>query len=196
MQPSLRVLGIVGSPRKGGNTDLLVSDVLEGCRSLGADTDKLCLADYQIGPCKGCLTCYPNGRERCVANDDDMPSITRRMQRADVWVLGTPVYCYGPTGVFKTFLDRWICFLPEVYEDTAVASVIPLHLTAARAEPALGMLKMAYRSFGLTDLGELVASGLLHMSDLDQQRAYRTQAKTMGRSLLAARSVPSCRVCP
>ncbi len=183
MNQPIRVLGIVGSPRRGGNTERLVDDVLRGSQSVGAEIGKIALSDHRVESCLGCLTCYPEGRDRCANHDDAMAAITQRMKEADVWVLGTPVYCYGPTGLFKTFLDRWICFLPEVYENTAVASVIPLNRATLRAEPTLTMLKTTCQSFGLHYLAGLVAPDLLHVADLDRHPEYRVQAAELGRLL-------------
>jgi len=64
----VKVLGIVGSPRKGGNTDALVEEVLEGARSKGAETEKIYLDDLKIRPCDACELCSENGK--CVIEDD------------------------------------------------------------------------------------------------------------------------------
>ena len=98
------VLGIVGSPRRGGNTEILVDEVLSGAAEGGAAVEKIILSELTIAPCQGCDTCYNIGD--CV-QQDDMQMLFKKMERSQVWVLGTPVYYYGPTAQFKTFLDRW-----------------------------------------------------------------------------------------
>ena len=104
-----KVLAVVGSPRHGGNTDLLVDSFVEGARAGGAATEKVFLADLSIAPCDGCRACATT-HECCI--DDDMTPLYGKLESSDAWVLGTPVYFWGPTAQFKAFLDRW-----EVYDD-------------------------------------------------------------------------------
>jgi NAD(P)H-dependent FMN reductase len=99
-----RVLGIVGSPRRDGNTGILVDEVLAGAAEAGALTEKVVLSKLDIGPCRACDTCGKTGK--CV-QQDDMHALLEQMEQSDVWVLGTPVYYWGPTAQFKAFVDRW-----------------------------------------------------------------------------------------
>lgn len=99
-----RVLGIVGSPRRGGNTEILVDEVLRGAREAGAATEKVILSNLDIAPCDACDACVDSGT--CVIADD-MEELLEKMARSEVWVLGTPVYWWGPSAQFKTFVDRW-----------------------------------------------------------------------------------------
>jgi len=106
---SKKVLGFVGSPRKNGNTDILVDVILEGAKSAGAEIEKVFLADMDIANCKECLMCHSGGPKVCSIKDD-MIGIAEKMQEADVLVFGTPIFWWGPTGIFKTFMDRWYGF--------------------------------------------------------------------------------------
>ena len=99
-----RALGIVGSPRRGGNTETLVDAVLAGAAEAGAQVEKVILDELDVRPCRACNACRKTGA--CV-QQDDMAGLLEQMQRSDVWVLGTPVYWWGPTAQFKAFLDRW-----------------------------------------------------------------------------------------
>ncbi len=101
-----KVLGIVGSPRKNGNTDDLIDVILESAGSEGAGTEKIYLKDLQIENCQECLHCHEVDPKIC-AIKDDMEGLVRKMNAADVWVLGTPIFWWGPSGIFKTFVDRW-----------------------------------------------------------------------------------------
>ena len=103
---SKKVLAIVGSPRKNGNTDLLLNVILDGAKSAGAQTEKIYLADFSIENCRECLHCHSGGAKVCAINDD-MAGIAEKMREADVLVFGTPIFWWGPTGAFKTFMDRW-----------------------------------------------------------------------------------------
>jgi multimeric flavodoxin WrbA len=103
-QNRIRVLGIMGSPRRGGNTDIMLDEVLSGAAEAGALTEKVMLTDLDIGPCLACDACV---RDRKCAQRDDMAGLLAQMERSQVWVLGTPVYWWGPSAQLKTFVDRW-----------------------------------------------------------------------------------------
>ena len=57
-----RVIGFVGSPRKHGNTDILVDEILAGAKEAGATVEKVMLDELEIGPCKACYACRPGGQ--------------------------------------------------------------------------------------------------------------------------------------
>ena len=98
------MLGIVGSPRRGGNTEILVDEILAGAEEAVGNIEKVILNEMNINPCRACNSCYKTGK--CV-QDDDMSSLFEKMEQSDVWILGTPIYWWGPTAQFKAFLDRW-----------------------------------------------------------------------------------------
>jgi multimeric flavodoxin WrbA len=100
----MKVLGLVGSPRKGGNTDLVIDAILASAESNGNEVDKLYLGDSEIGPCVDCRACKKSPFE-CVLNDG-MRGLYPRLNEADALVFGTPIFWFGPTGPMKTLLDR------------------------------------------------------------------------------------------
>lgn len=99
----MKILGISGSPRQGGNTETLVRAVLEGAAARGCDTELVSLGGLQIGECLGCNQCADTFR--CVLRDD-MQSLYQKLEEADGLVLGSPTYFYQVTGLTKLFLDR------------------------------------------------------------------------------------------
>jgi len=100
----IRVLGIVGSPRRNGNTEILVDQVLRGAEEAGALVEKVILSELDISPCRACDACQRTGK--CV-QQDDMTPLSAKMQDSQIWVLGTPVYWSGPSAQLKTFVDGW-----------------------------------------------------------------------------------------
>ncbi|MFX1566832.1 MAG: flavodoxin family protein [Promethearchaeota archaeon] len=117
-----QVLGIVGSPRKGGNTEILVDEVLSGAEKAGALIKKVILNKLNINPCQACNSCYKTGN--CIHNDD-MLELLEKMMLSDIWVLGTPIYWWGPTAQFKLFLDRWYCPKHQEFKGKQIILVIP-----------------------------------------------------------------------
>lgn len=101
------VLGIVGSSRKGGNTDILVRKVLDGVEKKGFSTSVLYLSDHTISDCTGCEGCQQSFR--CIVNDD-MQTIYPLLENVKGLVLGSPTYFYNVSGIMKCFLDRLYCY--------------------------------------------------------------------------------------
>lgn len=105
---SKHVLIISTSPRKGGNSDVLVDEFARGAQEAGNHVEKVALYDQTVGFCKGCLACQSTGH--CVIHDD-ANAIVEKMLTADVIVFATPIYYYEMCGQMKTMLDRPIpCF--------------------------------------------------------------------------------------
>ena len=99
----MKVLGIFGSPRKGGNTELLLEELLKGAEKEGASVERLYLSDFTIIPCKECHGCDNTGS--CVILDD-MEKIYPKLLEADVVILASPIFFYGVTAWAKALIDR------------------------------------------------------------------------------------------
>jgi putative NADPH-quinone reductase len=102
-----KILGIMGSPRRNGNTHILLTKILEGAEAEGVRGDILFLDDLTIQECNGCHACW-EGKD--CSKDDDMNSIYSKIIESDGIVFGTPVYWYGPTALMKGFIDRFVYF--------------------------------------------------------------------------------------
>jgi len=99
----MKVLGIFGSPRRGGNTETLLEETLKGAEKEGAEVERLYLSDYAITPCKECHGCDETGR--CVILDD-MERIYPKLVESDVIILASPIFFYGITAWAKALIDR------------------------------------------------------------------------------------------
>jgi multimeric flavodoxin WrbA len=100
----MKILALVGSPRKGSNTDTLVDQILKGSEVKGHVSEKFYLYDYKISPCIHCDNCQ-KGDFTCTT-DDEMQEFYPRIKEADLLIFGTPLYWYGPSGKMKLFFDR------------------------------------------------------------------------------------------
>jgi multimeric flavodoxin WrbA len=105
-----KVLAVMGSPRKGGNTEILVSKVAEGARAAGAEVQTVALGELQIRECDGCHACW---RGRPCSKNDDMRLLYPPIAASDTIIFATPVYWYGPTALMKAFIDRFVYFNNE-----------------------------------------------------------------------------------
>lgn len=99
----VEVIGIVGSPRKGGNTEILVDQALKAAEEEGAETELITLSDKEIKPCDGCNGCWKT--KECHIKDDLIP-IFEKILKADGLILASPVYFGSATPNIKALIDR------------------------------------------------------------------------------------------
>ena len=97
------MLGLFGSPRRGGNTDFLLEEMLKGAQSKGAEIERIFLSDLDISGCRECRSCETTGN--CVVQDQ-MQEIYPRLMKADYIVLASPIFFYGVTAQVKRMIDR------------------------------------------------------------------------------------------
>ncbi len=102
----MKVLGISGSPRLGGNTELLVKTALDVLAKAGIETEFLSLADRPVKPCTGCRGCAKGTTIRCVQDDPAFEGVIERFIEADGVILGSPVYFGSATPQLMALLDR------------------------------------------------------------------------------------------
>lgn len=153
----MKILALMGSPRKGSNTDLLVDKVMEGARTKGHSTDKLHLYDQDIRPCVDCRGCK-RGDYRCVLKDD-MQVIYPQLADADLIIFGTPVYWYGPTAKMKLLVDRLRPFISDGgLKGKKGLLVVPSEEGRECCGPLLEMFRMSYHYLGMESAGEILAS--------------------------------------
>lgn len=100
----MKILAISGSPRKKGNTVLMLRTVLDVLQSEGFETELESLSGKVIKPCNACMTCRKE--PRCSIDDDDFAPIFEKSLQADGLLLGTPVYFGSATPEIKAFIDR------------------------------------------------------------------------------------------
>jgi len=106
----MKILGIVCSPRKKGNTKVLVKEVLDSAHKHGAEIEVITICDYAIAPCDGCESCESTGKCKI---EDDMQGIYAKLLAYDGIVVGSPVYYWGVTAQAKAMIDRTFVFRKE-----------------------------------------------------------------------------------
>jgi len=97
------IIGLSGSPRVGGNTDLVLEAALGAAKAMGADVKLIRISDYNLSPCSGCMSCF--GTKKCV-NEDDIEKLYGEIVKADGIIMGSPSYFQGVTAQMKIFIDR------------------------------------------------------------------------------------------
>lgn len=151
MKP-IKVLGISGSPRRRGNTDLLLAEVMRGADSRGAETETIVLNNLKITPCQHCDACLKAGNCRI---KDDMQMIYDELEKADRIVLASPIQFMAVTAQTKAMIDRCQCLWARKY----VLKIPPLG-----SEP--GKKKGLFVSVGGTRFANLFDGALITVKNL------------------------------
>lgn len=157
-----RVLGINCSPRRYGNSDVLLQEALCSARENGAAIEYLRLADYHVKACRGCLSCAFTGV--CAIKDDDLPLLWEKMKNADGMLAAAPSYFFSPAGPVKMLIDRAFIYaqeLAEVFARPRVAATISVAGNSSwnpLGATVLNVLPLAY-GYRLVDCLEAYATG-------------------------------------
>ncbi len=188
----MKVLGIAGSPRRGGNTDLLLAEVMKGAASRGAEVKTIILNDLEISPCQHCDACLEAGRCKI---EDDMQMVYRELEDADRIVLASPIQFMGLTAQMKTMIDRCQALWARKY----VLKLPPLGNRRERKgffisvggrkianvfEPALVMVKTVFRILDITYAGELLFPGVDEKGAIAKHPDALQQAFLAGQKLV------------
>ena len=102
----MKVLGINGSPRKGGNTDILLDNALKGAQNKGAWVEKIVLNDLKFSPCQECENMPNDGF--CLI-EDDMQTVYKKVEEADAIILASPIFFGSLSAQTKMMIDRFQC---------------------------------------------------------------------------------------
>lgn len=197
-----KILGIIGSYRKGGVIDTLVSEVLSSAEEQGALTSKIYLKDSRIEFCTNCRKCTQEmGSEpgRCIHNDD-MKTILAQYNDSDAIVFGAPVNFYNVNAVTRRFIERLVCFSywpwgtrggPELRTKTRTKKAVLITSSAAPAilgrmfTGALRALRIAVKTMGARPVATMFV-GMIAVNERASvpPKAMR-KAKEVGYSLAA-----------
>ena len=177
----MRVLGLVGSPRKGGNTDLLVSRILDGAGASNHLTEKVYLYALDISPCVDCRSCQ-KGKLQCVI-DDDMQLLYSKLESADVIVFGTPLYWYGPTGKMKLLIDRLRPFVAsKKMKGKKALIVVPSEEGPDTCDHLVRMIELSFKYLGIVLIDEMLVKAY-EKAEVSEQPETLNRAFELGKTL-------------
>lgn len=108
----MKILAIHGSPRRGGNTEILLDAFIEGAKSAGALVEKVSLYEHKFSPCIECGECDHLGE--CVLRDD-MDGLYGKYLESDLLVVATPIFFYSHTSYVQAFFERFQAFWARKY---------------------------------------------------------------------------------
>lgn len=175
------VLILSGSPRKGGNSDILCDRFAAGASDAGHSVEKIRIAEKDVHPCIACYHCRDNGGE-CVFRDD-MADILQKMIDADVLVLASPVYFYSVDAQLKSVIDRTVARWLEVKNKEFYYIVTMADDSDSSAQTTLACLRgYADCVEGAVEKGVIIGGGVYEKGEINAHAAMR-QAYEMGKSV-------------
>jgi multimeric flavodoxin WrbA len=190
----MRVLGISGSPRLHGNSELLLAEFLRGAKENGAEVKIIRLNNLKIAPCQHCDDCLKAGICRV---KDDMQQIYSELEQADVIVVASPVQFMGPTAQLKAMIDRTQSLWAKKY----VLKISPLNPVKKRRgffisvagtkikgmfEPSLAIVKTWFHVIGVDYAGEIILSGVDEKGAILKHPEAMQKAFEIGQKLAAS----------
>lgn len=188
----MRVVGINGSPRRGGNTDLLLTEVMKGTADKGALTKTLVLNDLKISPCQHCDACFEAGVCRI---KDDMQTVYKEMEKADGIVLASPIHFMGLTAQMKAMIDRGQSLWARKYilkkpplgdkRDRKGLFIAVGGMKLARLfEPSLATVKAFFTVIDVEYAGELLFAGIDEKGAIKKHSTALKDAFAAGQKLV------------
>ncbi len=126
----MKVIAFNGSPRKDGNTAILINYVLAELKNEGIETELFQLAGKKIRGCIACYKCFENRNERCSMDDDVLNECIEKMKDADGIILGSPTYFTDVTAEMKALIDR--AGLVSIANDALLKRKLGAAVVAAR----------------------------------------------------------------
>lgn len=185
----MRILALMGSYRKRGNTARIVEMIEAEMEALAARQDeplefeRVYLGHREIEFCRGCRTCFDRGEERCPLKDD-VPAIRAQIDAADAIILASPVYVDDVSGILKNWIDRmaYICHRPALAGKCA-------YLIATVADGptshTLRTMNMALRTWGIHIVGQAGYKMGALMDPEEAERRYRGAVAQVAQARLA-----------
>lgn len=187
----MKILGVNGSPRRNGNSEILLNEVLQEAKHSGAEIDYIHVDALNLHGCKGCLWCQHDGNGLCIQKDE-MISIYDKIKHSDAIVMASPIYFSGITSQLKMFIDRLYPFYGRGGTPSRLPKKIKLILIITQGQPesekyaqSIEIVADSLRLIGFDVLKEIfVAPSLPNKGDALQNSAYLEQAKSLGQKIL------------
>jgi len=193
----MKVIGIVGSPRRGGNTNVLVEQVLAGVRAHGIATKKVLLGELKISPCRACYSCADSG---CCVIEDHFQGLLKKVFGSAGIVLGSPMYVGTVTAQMKALVDRVDCSQVEMVRAptgevrfrsrhrgrfgvvVAICDLSPL----TELRHCARVMEACLRDLGAKPVDELLARRLSNIGDVQKRPELLARGFRAGERLAAA----------
>ena len=189
LEVRLKVLGIMGSPRIKGNTDLLLDEALRGAQGQGAKVEKLVVDKLKIAPCREYYGCVKDGN--CVIRDD-MDNIYPKLLDADCVIVASPIFFYGLTSQVKALIDRCQALWARKYilkqrlpDSARKGAFIAVGATRGKKlfDGSILTVKYFFKTIGVKYVDELLVRGVDRRGEIKEHPTALSDAFELGRRL-------------
>lgn len=192
--PIPKVLGVGGSPRKNGNSDVLLRHILDGARKNGVPGDEIYLRDYQYQSCIGCEKCRKD--KICTELHDGMSLLYPIILESRGLVIVSPTYNYNVTSWIKAFIDRLYCFYdfnnkrPRGWSSRlsgqgrkAVLVAVCEQIAEEDMGYTLDAMRLPVEALGYEIIGALPVFGIFDKGKVKEKREILAEASNLGAEL-------------
>jgi len=187
----MKVLGIMGSPRRKGNTEILLDWVLAGAEASGAQVEKVIVSELRISPCREIYACLKDGN---CAIKDDMQALYTKLLEADRIIFASPIFFYGITSQAKALVDRCQALwarrhvLGIIQDKGRVRKGAFISVGATKGERlfdgSILTLKYFFEAIGAKYSYELLVRGVDNKGEIQQQPTALQDAFALGQKLV------------
>ena len=187
----MKVLGIMGSPRRHGNTEILLDKALEGAREAGAEIEKVLVSNLKISPCLEIYACFKDGN--CTIKDD-MQMLYQKLLEADHVVFASPIFFYGVTSQAKAVIDRCQALWARRHvlgmgkDDKRVRRGVFISVGATRGEKLFDgvvlTVKYFFDAIGVKYSGDLLIRGIDNKAQIKEHPTALEDAFRLGQELV------------
>ena len=187
----MKVLGIMGSPRRKSNTDMLLDRALAGAEASGARVEKVIVSKLHISPCREIYACLKDGN---CGIKDDMREVYPKLLEADRIIFASPIFFYGITSQSKALVDRcqalWVRrhVLGMNQDKDRIRKGAFISLGATKGERlfdgSILTVKYFFDAIGVKYSYELLVRGVDHKGEIKQHSAALQDAFTLGQKLV------------
>jgi multimeric flavodoxin WrbA len=185
-----KVLVLLGSPRKKGNSATLAAQVAKGAKSAKAEVETIYLHGMNIAPCKSCYACQKKGSKGC-AIKDDMQGLYPKLIEAEAWVIASPVYWFSMSAQTKIFMDR--CFaLPAYHRNPFKGKRIAIAMSYGDKDPfasgCINALRTFQDAFSYTQssIVGMVYGSAMDAGQIEANEALMQEAVELGKKVVTA----------
>ncbi|OGF51217.1 MAG: hypothetical protein A2044_05560 [Candidatus Firestonebacteria bacterium GWA2_43_8] len=184
------ILGINGSPRKGGNTDILLGYALQGAKMAGASVNRVNLGEYKYSPCLSCDNQRKDGK--CIVKDD-MEKVYSLFNDADGIIIASPVYFGSVSAQLKMMIDRFQCRWSAKYlhktikrdkSRTGAFICIEASDKVSFFENSRSVVKNLFVTLDIDYSAELLCAGLEKKAEVLNKKDLLSKAEKLGADIV------------
>jgi multimeric flavodoxin WrbA len=186
-----KVLVLLGSPRRKGNSAILAERIAKGAKSAGADVETFFIHGMKIAPCNSCYACQKPNSKGCSINDD-MQIVYKKLMAADAWIIASPVYWFTVSAQTKLWMDRSFALLPRAKE-AFTGKRIAIAMSYGDSDPfksgCVNALRTFQDAYGYVEacIVGMVYGSAMDAGEIKKNKSLMKEALELGKQLVQSK---------